>query len=59
MGKSRSSAVLVSYIMHVTGMTYDDALALVRKSRQIVEPNTAFADQLRYFYLSGDIKKAD
>lgn len=59
MGKSRSSAVLISYIMHVTGMTYEEGLALVQKSRSFAEPNPAFADRLRYFHLSGDIRKTD
>ena len=56
MGKSRSSAVLISYIMHKSDMTYDEALALVRQARNLVEPNPAFADRLRYLYLSGEIK---
>jgi len=56
MGKSRSSAVLISYIMHRSGMNYDDALSLVRQAREFVEPNPAFADRLKYLYLSGEIK---
>ena len=59
MGKSRSSAVLISYIMHITGIGYDEALTLVQKARHFAEPNPAFADQLRYFHLSGDIKKTE
>ena len=59
MGKSRSSAVLASFIMHETGMNYEDALALVKQARSIAEPNPAFADQLRYFHLTGDIKKSE
>jgi len=56
MGKSRSSAVLVSYMMHKSGMKYDEALELVRKARSLAEPNPAFADRLQYLYLSGEIK---
>ena len=56
MGKSRSSAVLISYLMHRSGMKYEDALCLVRKAREFVEPNQAFADRLQYLYLSGEIK---
>ncbi len=56
MGKSRSSAVLISYIMHKSGINYDDALELVRRARKLVEPNPVFADRLRYLYLSGEIK---
>ena len=59
MGKSRSSAVLISYVMHVTGMSYDDALSVVKSARSVAAPNTAFADQLRYFHLSGDIRKSE
>jgi hypothetical protein len=36
-------------------MKYEDALSLVRKAREFVEPNVAFADRLQYFYLSGEI----
>lgn len=59
MGKSRSSAVLVSYIMHATGCSFEDAMYLVKDARYLSEPNPAFADQLKYMYLSGDIKKLD
>lgn len=57
MGKSRSSAILISYIMHKSGMSFDDALALVRRARWFAEPNGAFADRLKYFYLSGEIRE--
>jgi hypothetical protein len=56
MGKSRSSAVLISYIMHKSGCSYEDGLNLVRSARRLVEPNPAFADRLQYLYLSGEIK---
>ena len=56
MGKSRSAAVLVSYVMHVTGLNYEESLALVRVARSIAEPNPAFADRLRYLHISGDIR---
>lgn len=59
MGKSRSSAILASFVMHESGMNYEEALALVRDARIITEPNPAFADQLRYFHLTGDIKKTE
>ena len=59
MGKSRSSAVLISYIMHATGCSFDDAITMVKGARNVSEPNPAFADQLKYMYLSGDIKKLD
>jgi protein-tyrosine phosphatase len=59
MGKSRSVAVLVSFIMHETGWSYEEALELVKKARYIAEPNPAFADRLRYLHISGDIRLAD
>jgi protein-tyrosine phosphatase len=58
MGKSRSSAVLISFVMHETGLNYDDALAIVQKARPVVGPNPAFSDQLKYMFLSGDIRRS-
>ncbi len=45
--------------MHATGMDYEKSLALVRVARGVAEPNPAFADQLRYLFLTGDIKNTD
>jgi protein-tyrosine phosphatase len=56
MGISRSSTVLTSFIMHTTGVGYDEALKIVKDARSCAEPNAGFADQLRYFHLSGDLK---
>jgi hypothetical protein len=46
-GISRSGAIIVAYLMRTKSMDYDSALALARKSRSIIMPNSGFADQLR------------
>lgn len=46
-GISRSSAILISYLIVRRGLSYDEAIALVRKSRPIVRPNSSFVQQLQ------------
>lgn len=41
-GKSRSAAVVIAYLMVRDGMSYQEALDLVRVSRPVAEPNAAF-----------------
>mmetsp|Transcript_33658 Transcript_33658/g.85103 ORF Transcript_33658/g.85103 Transcript_33658/m.85103 type:complete len:230 (+) Transcript_33658:64-753(+) len=47
MGVSRSSSVLLAYLIDSKGMTYDDAFALVKSRRQAAIPNSGFVKQLR------------
>ena len=47
MGISRSATIVMAYLMHKHGLTYDDALRLVQRKRPIVQPNPGFEAQLR------------
>jgi len=46
-GISRSSAVVIAYLMQEKGMTYDDSLALVKSKRRCANPNIGFERTLR------------
>jgi len=46
-GRSRSSAILIAYLIHYHHMTYDEALDKIRLKRPIVRPNIGFERQLR------------
>eukprot|EP00906_Rhabdomonas_costata_P015161 RCo021791 len=47
MGVSRSCSMVIAYLIHRLGHTYDSALALIRQKRPFVSPNIGFAHQLR------------
>eukprot|EP00906_Rhabdomonas_costata_P015159 RCo021789 len=47
MGISRSSSMVIAYLIHRKGYTYDSALSLVRSKRPIANPNPGFEQQLR------------
>lgn len=46
-GVSRSAAIVIAYIMREKKLLYKEALAIVRKERESVFPNSGFAAQLR------------
>jgi len=46
-GISRSSSVLIYYLMKEKGLTFDQALKMVRSKRNIVNPNKGFEKTLR------------
>ena len=46
-GISRSSSMVIAYLMIEKGMSYDAAFELLRKKRPIVSPNAAFKAQLK------------
>ena len=48
-GVSRSSTVVVAYLMRHRGMTFDTALALAQKKRPRVRPNAGFLSQLQRY----------
>ena len=48
-GLSRSVTIAVAYIMHLKGMTCDEALAMVRKARPAARPNDGFLNELRQY----------
>lgn len=49
LGRSRSTTVVIAYLMRFKGMTADDALRYVRKKRPMAEPNRGFMKQLREY----------
>lgn len=50
MGKSRSAAVVLAYMMHKYGQNPDEALAQLREGRGVCEPNDGFMEQLRLYH---------
>ena len=49
MGKSRSVAAILVYLMLYRGMTYDEGLKLVRVNRPLARPNLTYEQELRAF----------
>ena len=50
MGISRSTTVVIAYLVATTQMTPREALAAVRSKRGIVRPNRGFMSQLEAYY---------
>ncbi len=50
MGISRSSTVVIAYLIATTKMTPPEALATVRPKRTIVRPNRGFMSQLQEYH---------
>nr|CCA23229.1 conserved unknown protein putative [Albugo laibachii Nc14] len=48
-GISRSVSLVVAYVIKYHGLSYDEALSLVKKKRPIASPNTTFLNQLRAY----------
>jgi len=48
-GVSRSGAIVTAYVMHHKKIPFEQALAFVKSSRPIVEPNSAFKSQLKKY----------
>lgn len=48
-GLSRSVTVAVAYLMHLKGISRDDALALVRQARPAARPNDGFLNELAVY----------
>ena len=48
-GISRSSSIIIGYLMKTNGWSFDESLHHVRKVRPIVCPNEGFAKQLRSY----------
>jgi hypothetical protein len=48
-GKSRSTTIMICYLIKYKSMTVDEALQLIRKKRAIAQPNMGFLRQLREY----------
>ncbi|KAG6337373.1 hypothetical protein ID866_1696 [Astraeus odoratus] len=46
-GVSRSPAIVIAYLIHNLGMSYDQAYALVKRRRPCINPNPGFVAALR------------
>lgn len=57
MGKSRSPAIVIGYLISVKGMDFQDALDLVKKKRFITNPNKNFLENLKYLDSKRKVKK--
>ncbi|KAJ5787233.1 hypothetical protein N7457_002223 [Penicillium paradoxum] len=55
MGKSRSATICIAYLLHRQpgALTPQSALALVRESRPLCEPNEGFMEQLELYHEMG------
>lgn len=55
MGKSRSAAVCIAYLLHRQPKTQtpESALALLREARPLCEPNEGFMEQLKIYHEMG------
>lgn len=51
-GVSRSSAIVISYLMALENIQYDDAYNRVKMIRNCIKPNEGFVQQLRTLSLS-------
>ena len=49
-GISRSSTIVISYLMLTQNLNYEDALKFVESRRKIVSPNLGFSIQAQIFY---------
>ena len=52
-GRSRSSTVVIAYLMWRDGMNYDEALEFVQSRRSMSQPNQGFESRLRSLYEVG------
>lgn len=55
MGKSRSATVCIAYMLHQqrSALTPQSALAIIRESRPLCEPNDGFMEQLSLYHQMG------
>lgn len=56
-GMSRSATIVIAYLMKTRGMSFQDALALVKARRPIVRPNEKFVKQLKDFEMQLALKE--
>lgn len=55
MGKSRSATICIAYLLHKqrSALTPQSALALIRETRPLCEPNDGFMEQLNLYHEMG------
>lgn len=50
MGKSRSAAIVIAYLMYKYGVSPAEGLVQLRQGREVCGPNLGFMEQLETFY---------
>ena len=50
MGKSRSAAIVIAYLMYKYGVSPTEGLVQLRQGREVCGPNLGFMEQLETFY---------
>ena len=48
-GISRSSSIVIAYMMYVNKLSYENAKEFVQNKRNVIAPNESFQNQLREF----------
>ena len=48
-GKSRSSSIIIAYLIRFKSMTYEKAYELVKSKRDVIQPNEGFVKQLKEY----------
>jgi protein-tyrosine phosphatase len=56
-GISRSTSMIMAFLMQEYGLSYDDALAFIQSRRPIAQPNHGFEEQLRALENTQDIQE--
>ncbi|CAG8595694.1 5153_t:CDS:1 [Paraglomus brasilianum] len=56
-GVSRSTSIVIAFLMHSQRISYEQAFCIVKQKRQVVKPNAGFVRQLREFEVSLCIEK--
>lgn len=46
-GVSRSASICIAYLISLHGMSFDNAIALVKSKRECIQPNRGFLQQLK------------
>lgn len=59
MGISRSSTIVISYLMKKKQMTFKRAFKKVKAKRPKIKPNTAFVGQLEYYFHNNYVVEED
>ena len=49
-GISRSTSVVIAYLISEVGMNYEKAFMSVRRARRCIQPNEGFVHQLRKYH---------
>eukprot|EP01084_Bolivina_argentea_P105429 188785_1 len=57
-GISRSSAMVIAYLMKIRKMTYEEAYKYTQQRREVIQPNDGFIAQLQWYEKNGCVVKS-